>query len=396
MHALRQVMAVTWFGIRTLPERKGASLASVFGIAGVVAVLVGVLSMAQGFRHALVAAGSLDVAVVLRSGADTEMMSNLFNEDTHVIANAPGVAHSAKTGPMASAELLVIQNIPKRSTGTDANVPLRGVRAEAFAVRDRLKIIEGRQFESGKNEVIVGRAAAAEFAGLDLGSTLQVARSRWTVVGIFSEEGGISESELWTDSGMLQDAYRRGNSFQSMYVKLESAGAFDLFEAALKADRRLNVKAVRQPDYYAKQSTLLYNIINSLGFLVAGLMGVGAVFGAWNTMYSAVAARTREIATLRALGFRNGPVILSILLESLFLALAGGVIGGGLAYVAFDGFQAATMNWQSFSQVAFSFIVSPRLLVQGILYAALIGLIGGVFPALRAARMPVATALRSL
>ena len=396
MNALSQIAAVTWFGIRTLPERKGASLASVFGIAGVVAVLVGVLSMAQGFRHALVASGSPDVAIVLRSGADTEMMSILLHDDIPVIANAPGVARSEKEGPLASAELLVIQNIPKRSTGTDANVPLRGVKQAAFAVRERFHIIEGRQFQSGKNEVIVGRAAAAEFAGLNLGDKLQVARAEWSVVGIFAEQGGISESELWTDAGMLQDAYRRGNSYQSMCVKLESAGAFDGFEAALKADPRLKIKVVRQPDYYAKQSAMLYNIINKLGFLVAGLMGVGAVFGALNTMYSAVASRTREIATLRALGFHGGPVIVSILLESLFLALLGGAIGGGLAYVAFDGYQTATMNWQSFSQVAFSFIVSPRLLVQGILYAAFIGLIGGFFPALRAARMPVAAALRSL
>jgi len=285
-------------------------------------------------------------------------------------------------------------NLPKRTTGTDANVPLRGVEPPAFGVRNEMEIVQGRLFQWGRNEVIVGAEAALEFEGLDVGSKLQVGRSEWTVVGIFTANGGIAESEIWTDAAVLQPAYRRGNSFQAVYAKLESPGAFQAFKDRLTTDPRLNVQVVRQPDYYAEQSTMVTNLITGLGTLVAGLMGVGAVFGALNTMYTAVSSRTREIATLRALGFGGTPVVISVLLESLVLSLVGGSLGAGLAYVAFDGFRAATINWQSFSQVAFAFAVTPALLVEGILFAALIGLAGGLFPAIRAARMPVATALR--
>ncbi len=393
MRFLSQIFAVTEFNVRTLPERKGASAAALFGIAGVVAVLVGVLSIAQGFRHAMSVSGKPDTAVVLRSGADTEMMSGLSRDITRIVADSEGVARNA-SGPMASAELFVIINLPKVGTGKDANVPLRGVERAAFDVRDDIAIIEGRPFEWGKNEVIVGVGANREFVGLDLGATIPVGRESWNVVGLFSSNGGIAESEIWTDAGVLQPAYRRGNSFQAVYAKLESPGAFQDFKDRLTTDPRLNVKVVRQTDYYAEQSTTIYNMITGLGTLVAGLMGVGAVFGALNTMYSAVSSRTREIATLRALGFSGGPVVVSVLLEALVLALVGGVIGAGLAYFVFDGFRAATINWQSFSQVAFAFDVTPGLLVEGIVYAALIGLVGGLFPAIRAARLPIATALR--
>ena len=393
MRFLSQIFAVTEFNVRTLPERKGASAAALFGIAGVVAVLVGVLSIAQGFRHAMSVSGKPDTAVVLRSGADTEMMSGLSRDITRIVADSEGVARNA-SGPMASAELFVIINLPKVGTGKDANVPLRGVERAAFDVRDDVAIIEGRPFEWGKNEVIVGVGANREFVGLDLGATIPVGRESWNVVGLFSSNGGIAESEIWTDAGVLQPAYRRGNSFQAVYAKLESPGAFQDFKDRLTTDPRLNVKVVRQTDYYAEQSTTIYNMITGLGTLVAGLMGVGAVFGALNTMYSAVSSRTREIATLRALGFSGGPVVVSVLLEALVLALVGGVIGAGLAYFVFDGFRAATINWQSFSQVAFAFDVTPGLLVEGIVYAALIGLVGGLFPAIRAARLPIATALR--
>ena len=393
MRFLSQIFAVTEFNVRTLPERKGASAAALFGIAGVVAVLVGVLSIAQGFRHAMSVSGKPDTAVVLRSGADTEMMSGLSRDITRIVADSEGVARNA-SGPMASAELFVIINLPKVGTGKDANVPLRGVERAAFDVRDDVAIIEGRPFEWGKNEVIVGVGANREFVGLDLGATIPVGRESWNVVGLFSSNGGIAESEIWTDAGVLQPAYRRGNSFQAVYAKLESPGAFQDFKDRLTTDPRLNVKVVRQTDYYAEQSTMIYNMITGLGTLVAGLMGVGAVFGALNTMYSAVSSRTREIATLRALGFSGGPVVVSVLLEALVLALVGGVIGAGLAYFVFDGFRAATINWQSFSQVAFAFDVTPGLLVEGIVYAALIGLVGGLFPAIRAARLPIATALR--
>ena len=390
---LGQIASLTHFNLKTIWDRTGSTAAALFGIAGVVAVLVAVLSIAQGFRHAMTVSGSPDTAIVLRSGADSEMMSGLGGPTTRIIAEMEGVARGVG-GPLASAELFVVINLPKRTTGTDANVPLRGVEPPAFGVRNEMEIVQGRLFQWGRNEVIVGAGAALEFEGLELGSKLRVGRNEWTVVGIFTANGGIAESEIWTDAAVLQPAYRRGNSFQAVYAKLESPGAFQAFKDRLTTDPRLNVQVVRQPDYYAEQSTMVTNLITGLGTLVAGLMGVGAVFGALNTMYTAVSSRTREIATLRALGFGGTPVVISVLLESLVLSLVGGSLGAGLAYVAFDGFRAATINWQSFSQVAFAFAVTPALLVEGILFAALIGLAGGLFPAIRAARMPVATALR--
>jgi putative ABC transport system permease protein len=390
-----QIGSITKFGLLSIPQRRGTVAATVFGIAGVVAVLVGVLSIAAGFKQAMTVSGAPDAAVVLRSGADSEMVSGFGRSETRVIADSPGVAHTTQ-GSLSSAELFVIINVPKRSTGTDANVPLRGVEASALQVRDQVKIVQGRMFEWGKNEVIVGSGAAQEFAGLELGSTLKVGRYEWPVVGIFSANGGVAESEIWTDAKVLQDAYHRGDSFQSVYVKLNSPGAFQEFKDSLTSNPQLSVKVVRQSDYYAEQSQTMTRLITTLGFLIAFLMAVGAVFGALNTMYSAVSTRTREIATLRALGFGRGAVIVSLMIESLLLALVGGAIGGGLAYFAFNNFHTSTMNFQSFSQVTFAFRVTPALLVRGIVWAALIGLFGGLFPAIRAARLPIAAGLREL
>lgn len=392
---LSQVAVVTWLNLRTIGQRRGASLAAAIGVAGVVSVFVTTLSIAEGFRRTLMSGASPDTAIVLRSGSDTEMMSGLARETTRIIAEKPGVARSAQ-GPVASAELYVVADIPKRSTGTDANVPLRGVQPAAFEVRKEVKIVQGRRFEPGRSEVIVGRAASQEFAGLDLGSKLHFGQSEWTVVGIFTADGSIAESEIWCDVGVLQPAYRRGDSFQAVYAKLESPAAFDQFKDNLTRDPRLDIKVIREADYYDGQTRTINGIITGLGYLIAVLMGVGAVFGAINTMYTAVSSRTREIATLRALGFRNGPVVISVLTESLLLALVGGLLGAAVAYFAFNGYQTATMNWSSFSQVAFSFAVTPRLLVRGLVYSLLMGLVGGLFPAIRAARLPVATALREL
>ncbi|MBL6763316.1 MAG: ABC transporter permease [Verrucomicrobiae bacterium] len=392
---IRQAFEITRLSLATLGQRKGSSFASVFGIAGVVAVFVGVLSIGQGFRNAMTIAGSPRNAVVLRSGADSEMMSGVSREESRIISEAPGIARGGN-GPLSSAELFVVINLPKRSTGTDANVPLRGVGQEAFDVRDDIEIVKGRRFETGRNEVIVGRAAALEFAGLELGGKVEVGKNEWTVVGIFTQRGGIAESEMWTDASVLQSAYRRGDTFQAVYARLTGQEAFNEFKDALTTDPRLNVKVIRQTDFYSEQSTAIYNLIVGLGAIIAILMAVGAVFGALNTMFSAVATRTREIATLRALGFNGLPVVVSILLESVVLALVGGGLGGGLAWWAFDGYQASTINWQTFSQVAFAFDVTPSLLAQGIFYATVIGMVGGLFPAIRAARMPVATALREI
>ncbi|HEX5760115.1 MAG TPA: ABC transporter permease [Thermoanaerobaculia bacterium] len=404
MHWLEQAWAVTRLNLATLRERRGAALATVFGVAGVVAVFVAVLSIGEGFRRTLATAGSEDTALVLRSGSDSEMMSVLLRDDAQIIGQAPGVARAplaaggaagAAAAPLASAELFVVVDVPKRSTGTPANVPLRGVQPAAFAARDDLKIVKGRMFDWGKNEVIAGEAAARQFA-VDVGSSMRWGQNEWQVVGLFAAGGALWESELWCDVGVLQPAYRRGNSFQSVVAKLESPAAFDRFKSALTTDPRLDVKVQRQSEFYAEQSRAMTAIIQGLGTSIAVLMGIGAVFGALNTMYSAVAARTREIGTLRALGFGNGPVVASVLVESIVLSLLGGTLGALLAYFAFDGFRTSTMNFQTFSQVAFAFQVTPALLAQGIAYALVMGLLGGLFPAIRAARLPVATALREL
>jgi putative ABC transport system permease protein len=390
-----QIASITAVNLRSLPQRKGSSVTAVFGIAGVVAVMVSVLSIAQGILQTMDNSASADNVIVLRSGANTEMMSGLVGDDTRIIAEGPGLARNA-AGAIASAELFVIINLLKKATGTDANVPLRGVESAAFEVRDKFNIIEGRMFEWGLNEVIVGVGAKMEFEGLELGSTIPVAQEEWPVVGIFEAGGGLSETEIWVDAAVLQPAYRRGNSYQSVIAKLESPESFEQFKDALTSDPRLNVKAMRESEYYESQSAMLYNTITGIGTFIAVIMGFGAVFGALNTMYTAVSSRAREIATLRALGFHSGPVIISIMAESLLLALAGGVLGAVAAWWVFDGFRAATLNMTSFSQVAFAFDVSLSLLTRGILFAMVIGFIGGLFPAVRAARQPVANALREL
>jgi putative ABC transport system permease protein len=392
---LSQIGAVTWLNLRNLPQRLGASSATVVGVAGVVMVMVGVLSMAAGFESTLATTGRDDAALVLRAGADSELSSGFGLEQTRIIADAPAV-RAGEGGPLASAELFVIVDAPKRSTGTDVNVPMRGVQPSAFAVRKEFRIVEGRAFEPGRNEIIVGEAAAREFAGLDVGTVRRWGESEWTVVGHFTTGGTVEDSEIWADVKVLQPAYRRGNSFQSVRVVLDSADDFTTFKDALTTDPRLNVDVFRESDYYAEQSRLLIGIIRGLGYAIALLMGVGAVFGALNTMYMAVSSRGREIATLRALGFGAGPVVASVLAESLLLAGLGALVGGGIAYAVFNGYQAATINFQTFSQVAFSFAVTPDLLLQGAVFALVMGSLGGLFPAVRAARQPVAGALRQV
>jgi putative ABC transport system permease protein len=390
---LSQIAALTLFNLKTMAQRRGSVLAALVGMAGVVAVLVGVLSIGQGFARAMVATGSPSRAIVLRSGADGEMMSALVRDEARLMEQAPGVA-AGKAGALVSPELFVIINLPQQETGTDANVPMRGVTAPAFEVHDEVEMVEGRAFAWGRNEVIVGRAAQREFRGLEVGETLRLGQNDWRVVGAFTAGGGATESEIWTDAAVLQPAYRRGNSFQSVKVTLASEGSFQRFKDALTADPRLDVKVLRETEFYAAQSRTLNGIIIGLGAIISLLMGLGAIFGALNTMYTAVASRTREIATLRALGFRRLPVVISVLLESLVVAAIGGTLGALGAWAAFDGYQAATMNWASFSQVAFAFAVTPPLLAAGVLYALLLGLVGGFFPAIRAARQPIATGLR--
>ena len=395
MNWLAQTVAVTGVTLRSLSQRLGSSIVAVIGIAGVVIVFTAVLSIAEGFRAAMQGTGDPQTVIVLRAASDTEMTSGFGGEEARLITEAPGIEQSAD-GVHASPELFVIVGHPLKRSGTDANVPLRGLTPVALKVRPKVRIVEGRMFNPGTNEIVVGRAASQQFQGLTVGSSVRWGASPWTVVGIFDAGGSVAESELWSDARVLQSAYRRGNSYQSVYARLASVDDFQAFKDALRTNPGLQVTASCEPDYYSQQSQVLQTVIRSVGFGIAFLMALGAIFGALNTMYSAVANRTREIATLRALGFGSGPVVVSVLVEAVLLSLVGGIIGGGLAWIAFDGYQTATMNWQSFSQVAFAFKVTPALLANGMLFAVVMGLIGGFFPALRAARLPVVTALREL
>ncbi len=396
---LVQILAVTAMNVRTIPQRLGSSAVAVCGIVGVVIVFVAVLSIAEGLRG-LEAAGDPDIALVLRAGSDTEMTSGFYMEHVNAIAEAPGVARDSvgRDGgeALASPELLVIINVPLRRNGIEAQAPLRGVLPVAFKVHHRLSIVAGRTFTPGRNEVIVGRAAQRQYAGLEIGSTIKSGQNTWRVVGIFQDHESVAEGEIWCDARVAQPVYNRNNSYQSVSVALTSRDRFDTLKDALTTDPRLTVMVMRQSDYYAEQSRDLQHMVRGIGFVITGLMALGAIFAAVNTMYSAVAARTSEIATLRALGFDSLPVVMSVLVEALLLGAVGAVIGGAIAWTALDGFQTSTLNFQMFSQVSFRFAVTPRLLGQALLCGVAMSLLGGALPALRAARLPVIEALREL
>lgn len=392
---LDQLVTVTAMNLRNLPARAGTSLVAVIGIGGVVAVLVALLSMGEGFRAALDLSGRDDVAVILRGGSPDELSSAFGRDAVSVIVSAPGILRDAR-GPVASPEFYTIVDLPMRSTGTEANVPFRGVTDRAPGIRRGFRIVAGRMFEPGKDEVIVGRGAFAQFGNVDLGRVVTWGSHAWRVVGVFEAGGSVSESEVWTDLTVLQGVYRRGNSVQVVRAQLTSPEALATLKEGLAGDPRVNVTARSEREFYAEQSRILILLVRYVGTTIALLMGVGAMFAALNTMYSAVSSRTREIATLRALGFGSAPVVVSVLLEAVVLGLLGGVVGGALVYFALNGYQASTLNWASFSQVTFAFTVTPGLLVTGLAYSLILGLVGGLLPGLRAARLPVTAGLREL
>jgi putative ABC transport system permease protein len=387
----RQAWSVTKVGIATIPQRLGSSSVIVIGIAGVVGVLVALLAMGEGFRQTLQQTGDTETAIVLRGGATAELSSGVSRDDEILIAQLPGILKDAQGKPVASPELVVVANVPKKSSGTDANVEIRGVGEQAFALRPNVKVIEGRAFKPGLRELLVGKGALAQFAGLEPGATINLGHQQWTVTGVF-ESGDAHESELWGDVETVSTTYRR-QGYQSVTVRLTSPTALDEFKAGIAADPRLKVDAKTTIDYYSAQSENLTKVIRVLGFTIAVIMGIGAIFGALNTMYAAVATRAREIATLRAIGFRGLPVVVSVLLETMLLAIAGGLLGAAVARLIFNNYTVSTLG-ANFSQVVFAFKVSPALVWNGLKWALAIGFIGGLFPALRAARLPVTTALR--
>lgn len=383
---MHPILAVTWQNIRSIPARLGTSLVTVIGVAGVVAVLVAVLSMARGFEATLESGTAPDNVVVLRAGSSSELDSGFQGEQARLIAQSPRLA-------AVSQEIYVVADIKKKSTGTDANVPIRGVGEAGPDIRRRFEIVDGRMFEPGRKELIAGLGAADQFVGLDVGSTLELGNERWDVVGHF-ETGGAADSELWTAAPVLQGAYRRGNSYSVIYGKLASADDFQAFKDELTTNPRLSVRVEREADYFAAQSEALSTFIEVVGYGIAILMALGALFGALNTMYTAISDRAREIATLRAIGFSPAAVVVSVMAEAMLLALAGGLIGAVLAWLLFNGITVSTLRFSSFTQVVFAFAVTPDLLLRGLVLALIIGLLGGLAPAVRAARVPIVQGLR--
>jgi putative ABC transport system permease protein len=383
------------YNFRSVRQRWNSAIVAVLGIAGTVGVFVAVLSLAHGFKATLLSSGSADNAIILRAGANAELNGAVTLDEVRILQDAPGVARDAQ-GPLVTAETVMIGPFPLISTGTDANVQIRGVSPKALAVRNKIKIIQGVFFQPGLNELVVGRNVPGTYGGLTLGNQVKFGGGKWRVVGVFDAGGTAFDSEVWADATVINQAYKRPeNIFQSVTVHLTSPDAFQKFKDAVTADPRMNVDVDREIAYYNKQSQTVTRLITVLGSIVAGIMAFGAVIGALNTMYSAVAERSREIATLRAVGFGAGSVVFSFTVEALLISLVGGLLGC-VAVLPLNGFTTSSINWQTFSHLAFAFTITPALMFQGVVFALIMGIFGGIFPAIRAARLPVAPALRGL
>jgi putative ABC transport system permease protein len=393
--AFAQIAAVTSMNLRNIPARWASSLVAITGVAGVTLVLVAVLSISEGFRAALEMSGSDDVAIVLRSGSTDELTSGITQDLIPIVGDAPGVMRLGGRQSVISPELYVVVDARIRGKTSAANVPFRGVGPFADSIRKRFQLESGRMFEPGTNEIVVGRGAALQYEGLVVGREVNWGPGRWRIVGIFSDGGGVAESEVWGDVRVVSQAYNRGSIYQSVRVKLISVAAYQAFKDSLARDPRVNARVERESVFYAEQQQFLQTLVNSAGWTLALMMGAGAVFAALNTMYNAVAGRVREIATLRAMGFGAGPVVVSVLVEALVLGAIGGLLGGILAYLFLNGMRSSTLNWQNFSQITFAFTVTPQLVMTGIVYGLILTTIGGLVPGVRAARAPIVAGLRA-
>ncbi len=388
-----QIFAITGVNLKSIPERWGPSLVIVIGLAGVVAVFTALLAMSEGFSSTLAATGSRDIALVMRGGSEVEVNSGLGREEVDLIKLAPGIRKGSDGKPLASGEVLVIGELSKKDDPTSsANITVRGVEPAGFVLRPKLKVVEGRMFKPGLRELIVGRGVARQYDNAGVGRTIRMRGSEWTVVGVF-ESGDAHESELWTDTGVAQTSFGR-NGYSSVLAGLEGEKAIKTLESSLKADPRLNVDVVTQQTYFSAQTKQFRETIGALAIVVTVIMALGAIFAALNTMYAAVATRAKEIATLRALGFGGLPVLVSVMLEALVLSLGGGLVGALIAYVLFNNVSVSTLG-ANFTQVVFAFKVTPMLVLMGLGIAVAVGFIGGLLPSIRAARMPVTTALRA-
>jgi len=400
-----QIAAVTGMNLRNIPQRWSSSLVAVLGIGGVTLVLIALLSIAAGFQAALEGSGSEDVAIIMRAGSSNELSGGFGSDTVTVVSDAPGIK-KASAGknidpslvgkPIMSPELYVLVDGKKKGKDASTNLLLRGVSPMAPLVRKSFELVEGRMFREGTNEVVVGNGVVQSYDGLDVGKTVRWGGANWTVVGRFTDKAGIAESEVWGDTRVVQQAWRRGNSFQSLRVKLENAAALKTLKDALTKDPRVRVDVKSERAFYADQQKLMSTIINYVGWTLAVMMGIAALFAALNTLYNAVANRVREIATLRALGFGGFPVMFSVLVEAMILGAVGGLIGGVLALLFLNGMHSSTMNWASFSQMTFAFTVTPKLMMTGIIYGLILTFIAGILPGIRAARLPITAGLREL
>ena len=391
-----QIAAVTGMNLRNIPERWSSSLVAVLGIGGVTLVLVALLSIAAGFRVALEGSGSDDVAIIMRAGSSNELSGGYGVDTVTVVSDAPGIKRDAQGKPIMSPELYVLVDGRMRGKDASTNLPLRGVGEMAPKVRKSFKLVEGRMFREGTNEVVVGDGVVKQYEGLEVGKKVRWGNTDWTVVGRYTDGGGIAESEAWGDTRVVQQAWRRGNSFQSIRAKLNDPASLKTLKDALSKDPRVRVGVQTERAFYADQQKLMSTIITTVGVALAIMMGVAALFAALNTLYNAVATRVREIATLRALGFGGFPVVVSVLVEAMILGAVGGLIGGLLAFLTLNGMSSSTMNWPSFSQMTFAFTVTPGLMILGITYGLILCFIAGILPGIRAARLPITAGLREL
>ena len=389
---LLQVVAVTTINLKSIPQRVLLSLSTVVAIALVVMVLLAFLAMANGFQRAIAGSGSEDIGIVLRGGSQAEINSTVSREQVRLVEDGPGIARGGDGRPLVSPELYLVVDGIKHTTKTKANLPLRGIGEQGFALRKGITITAGRMFNRGANEIVIGKGLAREFDGFDIGNTVAFGTTRWTVVGIFEADGSVFESEIWADLPVVQSLFNRNNFFQTVRVRLTGPATLDELKSYNDNDPRMKLDVKSEAAYFADQSSQTTDLIQKLGWPLAIAMAFGALAGALNTMYSSVAARATEIATLRAIGFGGLSAFVGTLIESLLLAAIGGIIGAALTYAIFDGLSASTLGG-NFTQVVFNFRLSPALVGEGVLLALVVGLVGGLFPALRAARMPIVAGL---
>ena len=394
MSFIRQVLSVTNMNLRSILERSGSSLVIIVGIAGSVAVMVSLLAMAEGLSSTISSTGEEDRVIILRDGSNSELSSGVAMTEIDTVSSSPGIK-SMDGEPMIAGEIFAIIDLKKKGAESTSNLPIRGVQPASFKIRPEVEIIEGRNFTTGTAEIIVGKGANNQYEGLELGDQIKVRDSFATVVGIFSSNGNVHESEIWADLAAAQGIFRRGASASSMILKLDSPDSFDEVGLFVESYPNLELKVQSESDFYENQSSGA-DLIKIFGQVVGYIMAIGAVFAALNTMYSAVSTRLVEIGTLRALGFKGTTVLLALMIEALLLAMIGGLLGAAIAYILFNGYTVSTLAGGSFSQTAFAFAVTADVVQQGLTLALFVGLIGGLFPAWNAARRDITEALRSI